>query len=274
MKNATYNSFYHKIHHEALVARRPLRVMFELTYDCNFHCQHCYVPKTYKKIKPLSTLEILNIIHQLKEAGCFYLGFTGGEIFLRPDIEEILEFSCKQGFQVILYTNGSLITCAMAKKIAEMGVNKVDITLPGFSQKAFESVTGVPGSHKKVFAAIEFLHTCKVKMGFKSCLLKANAKEIKGIQDFAASLSTPHRLSTKLLPPLNGAYAVNMFECGAGRTQCAITPDGRLKLCVMVDWPKTKITNCPQSFQKAWQDLPRLINKKTNKGNCPCKLIA
>jgi MoaA/NifB/PqqE/SkfB family radical SAM enzyme len=259
---------------KALVDRRPLRVMFELTYACNFHCRHCYVPAQRKKTRTLSTGAVLNIIRQLKKAGCFYLGFTGGEIFLRPDIEKILEFSCRQGFQVILYTNGSLITRAMAKKLADLGVNKVDITLPGLSQKVFETVTGVKGSHKKVFAAIDLLRKYKVNMGFKTCRLKDNVREIKGIQEFAAFLNTPHRLSTKLLAPWKDKNMAGSFACGAGRTQCAITPDGGLKLCVMVNWPKTQIAGHEKNFQQAWRDLPRLIGQETNKGTCPCKLTA
>ena len=49
------------------------------------------------------------MLEQLRDAGCFYLGLTGGEPFMRKDIMPIIERSCDLGFQTIIHTNGSLI---------------------------------------------------------------------------------------------------------------------------------------------------------------------
>jgi MoaA/NifB/PqqE/SkfB family radical SAM enzyme len=167
MKNLDYYNFQHKIHLDAQAKRLPLHVMFELTYQCNFKCAHCYVPCSYRKQKILPTSKVLSVISQLKNAGSFYLGFTGGEIFTRPDFMKILEFSCRQGFEIMLYTNGSLITKDIAKRIAKLKVNKIDITLPGFTKNTFEKISHSPGSHKKVFKAIDYLKKYSVPLGLK-----------------------------------------------------------------------------------------------------------
>lgn len=265
-----------------------MRVMFELTYRCNFHCKHCYVPFSYRKYGELKTKEVYSILDQLAEIGCFYLGLTGGEPFMRKDILKIIAYAKNKGFQIILYTNGSLIDKAVARELGRLRLNKVDITIPGMSQKAFEAVSEVPGSRDRVFKAIDFLRQNRVALGFKTCVLKDNQEEINQIQDFAASLGSLHRLDDRLSRKLDGSpepyefrgslkektgilhkrrfnndkdyilkkncdYDIvelktnNLFKCGVGLSQAAITPQGELKPCLMIEEPKYKIKVIRQS---------------------------
>ena len=85
--------FSSKINRIARKKRFPLHAMFELTYRCNFRCIHCYNTDEQKSVKPqgeLKTKDIFNILEQLRDLGGFYLGFTGGEIFCRNDIFDVL----------------------------------------------------------------------------------------------------------------------------------------------------------------------------------------
>lgn len=100
MKSRPYNSFWQQIHKSAKEKSFPLRVMFELTYRCNFKCKHCYVPPIYRKKGELATRDIFSIIDQLKDMGCLYLGFTGGEPFVRKDILDILWYVKKAVFRL------------------------------------------------------------------------------------------------------------------------------------------------------------------------------
>lgn len=299
MKNQPYNNFWQKIHKAAERKGFPLRVMFEITYRCNFRCKHCYVPQSYRKKKGLTTEEVFSILDQLKDIGCFYLGFTGGEPFMRKDIMDILWYAKRCGLEIIIYTNGSLIDEKIADQLAFLRPNKVDITIPAISKDAFESITGIAGSRDKVFRTIELLHKRKVALGFKSCLLKENESEINQIQDFAALLNALHRVDNALSPRLDGSKepykykgqtteyrgqkirsvidchlsdvgyrrkpktedrqpkTENLFKCGAGLSQVAITPQGELKMCLMIDYPKYKILSI--SLKGAWKRLKELV---------------
>ncbi len=179
--------------------------MFELTYRCNFHCQHCYVPKSYRKSGELRTKEVFLVLDELKDMGCFYLGFTGGEPFVREDIMQILWHAKKNGFEIIIYTNGSLIDEALADELSALRPNKVDITIPGMSNASFERISGIAGSRDKVLNAIGWLYKRKVNLGFKTCVLKENESEIKDIQRFANSLGALHRLDDTLSRRLDGS---------------------------------------------------------------------
>lgn len=271
--------------------------MFELTYRCNFSCKHCYVPLSYQKGKELKTKEIFLILDQLADMGCFYLGFTGGEPFVRKDALDIFRYAKKKGFEVIIYSNGSLIDEKISEELSHLRLNKVDITIPAISKIAFERISGLPGSRDKVFQAIEYLRKNRVNLGFKTCVLKENQDEIKDIENFARSLGALHRLDDTLSRRLDGSdepfkfrgrlklglrqkaevgsketaegcnvtgenrepRTDNLFKCGVGQTQAAITPLGELKMCLMIDYPRYNILK--SSFKECWRKLKNDVSK-------------
>ncbi|MBN1869431.1 MAG: radical SAM protein [Candidatus Omnitrophica bacterium] len=298
MKTQPYNVFWQRIHQAARKKAFPLRVMFELTYQCNFRCAHCYVPQDYKKRPELKTKEIFTVLDELKDIGCFYLGFTGGEPFVRKDILDILWHAKKKGFEIIIYTNGSLINKNLADELKRLNPNKVDITISGMSPGVFDHIVRTAGARDKVFKAIDLLYKNRVALGFKTCVLKGNEGEIEDIQKFAHSLGGLHRLDDTLSARLDGSQdpfqyrgrtdqgnpepdkselecvrdkqdrasnknsskTRNLFPCGVGVSQAAITPAGELKMCVMIDHPRYKILTHPQTgLKSAWIKLKSLV---------------
>ncbi len=329
MNTQNYNIFRQRIHKSARNKGFPLRVMFELTYQCNFKCKHCYVPQSYRERKgELKVKEVFSLLNQLADIGCFYLGFTGGEPFIREDIMPILWYAKRKGFEIIIYTNGSLINEEIAEELERLRPNKIDITIPAISKTAFESITGVADWRDKVFRAIDLLHKKGVNLGFKTCVLKDNENEIEKIQEFANSLGVLHRLDDMLSPCLDGsrepfryrgvlkensgAYpalrgsrnrphaarqttnncdsedcgvktmnyelrTMDLFKCGVGVSQAAITPFGELKMCLMIDYPKYKIRATGHTLhatglmlKEAWERLKKLVKDIRPDGNYQC----
>lgn len=224
---------------------------------------------------------------------------------------DILCYAKKLGFQLVIYSNGSLINKKIADELSVLKANKVDITIPAMSKGALEKITGMRGSHKKIFSAIELLHSRRVNLGFKSCVLKENQSQIKEIQDFAVSQGAFHRLDDMFFPRLDGSgepfryrgilknntvtshkprvtsqgiiygdledcnkktmdygpSTMDLFKCGVGVSQAAITPQGELKMCLMIDYPKYKIVRSHKSqvishkvcLRGAWDKLKKLV---------------
>ncbi len=215
MLNEKYSSFRNRITESAQGKKIPLTVMFELTYRCNFACKHCYLPNSYRKnYGELESKEIFAILEQLKDSGCFYLGFTGGELFVRQDAIDILRYAKKCGFETTIYSNGSLIDKKLADELAILNPSAVEITIHSLKEKSFERITGIKGSWKKVFNAVHLLHQRKVNLGFKACVLKENQNETKQIFSFAASLGARCRFDHTLFPRLNGSKAPYRYRGG------------------------------------------------------------
>ena len=183
----------------------PARIMFELTYRCNFHCLHCYVFNNKKK-KELSTSQIKKVLDQLKVAGCYHIGFTWGEVFLRQDIFEVLEYAKSCGFIISILTNGYLIDEKVAQKLSALGnsLNRVDVSVLGANEKTFEKITGVKGSYNRVIKAIRLLKQAGICVQIKATLLNLNKDEFLSIKRMAEELGVVFRYTLSLFARVDG----------------------------------------------------------------------
>lgn len=302
-----YRFIERKLYDSAWRRRFPLRAMFELTYRCNFTCIHCYVgchKAPGPRQKELKTAHVLDILGQLKKAGTFFVGFTGGEVFLRPDIFDILWHAKKLGFQIIILTNGSMIDRGVADELARLSVNKVDITVHAIDKKRFDRITGVAGSAQKVFGAIDLLMARNVRVGIKSCGMQENSDQITRISRFARNRHIRFRLDTELIPRLDRSSGplkhslspaqdlylrkacypemfrqppqagprlgrnARVFPCGCGYLHLAINPAGRLKTCIDIDYPRYDLLRKP--LNKGWALIKKFVDTLTPPRDWAC----
>src|ERR1700760_2290774 len=91
----------------ALAAGIPLGVHIDLTWRCNERCIHCYLD--HEDAAELTLDELRTLLDSLAEAGVFFLTLSGGEIFLRKDLEQIVAHARACSFDIKLKTNALLI---------------------------------------------------------------------------------------------------------------------------------------------------------------------
>ncbi len=83
------------------------RCYYYLTYRCNSRCAYCDIWRVRRMVGQEQRIdEIATNLRALKNLGVRYVDFTGGEIFLRDDLPEILAAAKESGFPTILTTNG------------------------------------------------------------------------------------------------------------------------------------------------------------------------
>ncbi|MBN2207062.1 MAG: radical SAM protein, partial [Candidatus Aminicenantes bacterium] len=86
-----------------------LRVPFSggiaLTNRCNLRCTHCYAREDDPAGRELGAPRWKSILDELKEAGCLYLLFTGGDPLVREDFADIYAYARRNGFLVTLFSN-------------------------------------------------------------------------------------------------------------------------------------------------------------------------
>ncbi|MEW6619377.1 MAG: radical SAM protein [bacterium] len=167
----------------------PLTAAIELTCWCNLKCIHCYVVKySQSPEEELSTEEIKNIIDQLAGEKVFTITFTGGEFFLRKDLFTIISYARENMFDVILYTNGTLIDSEIVRKIKELHVSSVEISLYGATALTHDKITRTNGSFEKTMNAIRLLKDSGIKVILKTIYMKQNFKEYKLIKEMGEKL--------------------------------------------------------------------------------------
>lgn len=283
----------------------PFTSLIELTYNCNLKCSHCYVTNTLTN-QELTTIEVQQLLDELAEEKVFHLVLTGGEIFLRDDLFEILDYIRKKGFMLRLFTNGTLITPSIADILKKISPQSVEISIYGANASTHENITGVQGSFESSINAFKLLKEREITTIFKATLMKQNfaeyakmkslAEELKAIPRFSFTITarndgdiTPyqHRLTDEQLTTFFQQYTYEEYEediekmckerregvpCGAGRITCRITPTGKVSPCVQILTEVGDIRK--ESFHKIWwrsEELLRLRELSVSDlvcGNC------
>lgn len=112
----------------------PIQASVCITEQCNLNCQHCYENHSNKKMK---FNDISNILYQLKENQIIELTLTGGEIFLHPQIFDIISLAKKLNFILNLQTNAILLDefkIKELKKILNNNVDTIQVSLDGSTE--------------------------------------------------------------------------------------------------------------------------------------------
>jgi radical SAM protein with 4Fe4S-binding SPASM domain len=181
----------------------PLSVHLDLTYRCNERCVHCYLD--HKDNGELTTSECTGILEQLARAGTLFLTLSGGEIFLRPDLEEILSAARRLHFDISLKTNALLVSVPKAAMLAEHGVRRVQISIYSENSEIHDAITKVRGSLQRSLAAIPLLLEKGIHVKLACPLMKQNLLAYRGVMALAERLGVPYVLDLTITPMMDGS---------------------------------------------------------------------
>ncbi len=294
---------------KAAAVRQPISGGFELTSRCNLACRMCYirVPASDAAAirRELSAAQWVHLAREATASGMLFLLLTGGEIFVRADFLEIYEQIRNLGLIITLFTNATLVTKEIARRLAALPPNRLEVTLYGASAATYEAITGVAGSYSRCLSGIENLRTAGVPLLLKTTLTKRNVGEFEAMRRMAKEWGLPFQASWLLTPRRDGQRSSfeedrlspsqcvelqeaelaretpapeqtarplsgNAFYCGAGRNSFVITASGEMNACLDLPRPAARPLEC--GFQEAWRQVVRfvdLVPSSVSCGSCP-----
>ena len=146
----------------------PTEIKIELTHKCNLRCKHCYwygedtspISKGEKELSYEKIIKFLTSVNK-KYRKKILISFTGGEIFLRKDVINIIEFVKTKGFPLRLITNATLLTPSITKKLVELNVDEICISIDG-DKKIHDKIRG-KGVFDKVIKTLNNINQYKRK---------------------------------------------------------------------------------------------------------------
>jgi radical SAM protein with 4Fe4S-binding SPASM domain len=189
MDQLSYGEFSADLHHRQGGQRSPMQVSVEVTRRCPLECQHCYnnlpMGDQDARSREMTTEEHFRMLDELVEMGCFWLLYTGGEIFARKDFLEIYTYAKQKGFLVTLFTNGTLINEKIADYLVEWPPFAIEITLYGRTKETYEALTQIPGSYERCLRGIRLLQERRLPLKLKTVATSINKHEISAMQHFA-----------------------------------------------------------------------------------------
>lgn len=253
----------------------PITLMIEVTRSCDLACEHCYAECG---VRPgggparaggaaagpeLTADQWLEVLAEAAELGSLYLGVTGGEPLLRPDIFEILDGARRLHFATRLMTNGTLIDAAVADRLMELGLVAVEVSVYATDPEVHERITRTPGSYSRTMDALRLLHERGVHLIIKTPVMGPNVGEVPGVLELAESLGAgfmPDVLITATDTGGKGPTCLRLTEdeyrrlvgkglahlgvrrpaardaaeslCGAARFAAAVRADGTMLPCI------------------------------------------
>lgn len=125
-----------------------------LTNSCNLRCPHCYMYAGKKMEQELSTAEIKAMLHSYGVCGGKNITFSGGEISLRTDLLEIVQYAYSEGLNIRLLSNGTLWNKGKIDFISPF-INSVQISVDGYDETSNSKIRG-KDSFGKSLAAIDY----------------------------------------------------------------------------------------------------------------------
>lgn len=261
----------------------PVEVMLELTHHCNFRCEHCYIPD-FAAPDQLTTARVLALLDELAEIGTLVLALSGGEPLLRRDLWTIAERARDLGFDLHLFTNGSLVGDREAERFRALNAT-AHVSLYTLDEARFDAFVERPGAFAKVIAGIHALRRHQVRTVLKVPLMTINLQEVAAIRAFADQVGATCRASPFVTAKKNGDLGPLRFRvapaelfqelggpvlgCGTGKKRdpdaplCAaatryacITSSGDVMACNILPGADANIRDRP--FADAWHHSPWL----------------
>jgi radical SAM protein with 4Fe4S-binding SPASM domain len=210
METVSYEDFALGISQRISSKRIPLRGTIEVTRRCPLKCAHCYnnlpIQNGQARLSELSYEEHCRIVDEIVEAGCFWLLYTGGEIFARRDFIDIYKYAKQKGLLITLFTNAVLINEKIVDTLAEFPPHSIEVSLYGHTKETYEKVTGKPGSFERCLRGIKLLMERGMPVKLKTMVITLNKHEIWEMKRFVEEdLGLEFRYDAMINPRIDGS---------------------------------------------------------------------
>jgi MoaA/NifB/PqqE/SkfB family radical SAM enzyme len=167
----------------------PLYVAWQITNECNLACLHCIEESGPGKAfeDELSPDEFRAILDQMVELDVPYVSFSGGEPMVHPHFFEMAGHFCAGSGQLKVETNGHYLTPENCRRLRDVGVKAVQVSIDGGSKETFNRMR-VHGQFDVVTDGTRNLHDAGVPIEVNFSPTHFNIHEVGPAVDLAYEL--------------------------------------------------------------------------------------
>ncbi|GAI82738.1 unnamed protein product, partial [marine sediment metagenome] len=158
------------------------------------------------------------------------------------DLWPAIEKAKKENMYVSIATNGTLITEEVARRMAEVGIDYVEISLDSIHQEKHDEFRGTQGAWERAVRGINKAAAQKAyQVGLASTITRMNFNELEDLIEFSISLRTDKFFAFNFIPVEEGRNLINLD----------LTPPMRDRVLntlykYYLEKGTTTLTSCPQ----------------------------
>ncbi len=172
------------------IIRPELRlVAWEVTRRCNLLCAHCRAA-SHDDAYPdeLTTEDCRRVVDEILEAGKPIIILTGGEPLMRADIFEIAGYAAGRGLRVVMGTNGTLIDDETARRLKEVPVARLGISLDFPRAELQDDFRGKRGAFQQALSGIEAARRAGIEVQINCTVTRLNLPHLDELLKLALDL--------------------------------------------------------------------------------------
>lgn len=222
----------------------PNIVFMKVTECCNLKCIQCDYHKNKENIEGNITLEDkINIIHQIKNwNNNIRVSLTGGEPFVRKDVFYRLAEECKKlGVKASVTTNGTLIKNEELKKILDLDLDFILISIDSNAPEIHNNIRGVKNAFEttttfaKDIINLRNETNCSTKIYASTLLGKHNINNIEEVVKFFKGIGFDGIFFQAIQPNFSSEFDNNWIDNSPLYPSCEEAEKGINKLLELKD---------------------------------------
>ncbi len=191
----------------------PRTFIWIFTGKCSLKCPHCYA-SLYRGREELSLMEKIRLVREMAEIGVEYVGISGGEPFLNPDLPIVLKELREHGIGVSIVTNGTVSNDQLLEQLAGNEVY-IYISLDG-PREIHDRIRGL-GVFDKVIETIEKMRRYGLGYATVMAVNRINYRYSREYVELAIEVGAEHAAMIPTMPfgnARNNNLWVNAEEYG------------------------------------------------------------
>jgi radical SAM protein with 4Fe4S-binding SPASM domain len=133
---------------------KPIYAVWEITLRCDHACSHCGSRAAKPRDTELDRKGLFEVADALVRLGTREVTLIGGEAYLHPDCEALVEHLTGMGIWVSMQTGGRALTRARVDSLAKAGIKAIGVSIDG-PEEVHDVLRGVRGSYATAVAGLQ-----------------------------------------------------------------------------------------------------------------------
>jgi PqqA peptide cyclase len=168
---------------------KPLGLLAELTHRCPLGCPYCSNPLALEpRTDELDTQTWARVFREAAGLGVLQVHLSGGEPGARRDLVEITAAAHAAGLYTNLITSAVGITAATLSKLADSGLDHVQISIQDSEEASADHIAGYRGAFARKRALAAEVVALKIPLTVNAVMHRANIDRLPAMVELALSL--------------------------------------------------------------------------------------